>query len=213
MPAFDTPDPITATVDVVSGDVRITAGDRSTTIVRVEPTDGSNDEDRKAAELTRVEYEGGRLLVKAPKLRSWLPRSRGGSIDLTVDPVAAVSGADVVITDSWVSMGREEESADRLRIFPPYGVTEELLAHVHPALVGNTQGAGMGGMWSLRRMLFDTLLDGERQPALLRRGQQRGLRDPRHEAGEPVVRPSRRRHAPTVEASPKRRAPPLLKTG
>lgn len=41
---------------------------------------------------------------------------------------------------------------------------EELLAHVHPALVANTQGAGMGGMVSLRHMLFDTLLDGERQP-------------------------------------------------
>ena len=70
MPAFDTPNPITATIDVVSGDVRITAGDRSTTTVTVEPTDASNDEDRKAAELTRVEYEDGRLLVKAPKLRA-----------------------------------------------------------------------------------------------------------------------------------------------
>ncbi len=53
----------------------------------------------------------------------------GGSVELTADPVEAATGADVVITDSWVSMGREEESQDRLRIFPPYGVTEELLAH------------------------------------------------------------------------------------
>ncbi len=34
-----------------------------------------------------------------------------------------------MVTDSWVSMGREEESAERLRIFPPYGLTEDLLAH------------------------------------------------------------------------------------
>ncbi len=58
-----------------------------------------------------------------------LAQQTGGSIELVTDPVEAVRGADVVITDSWVSMGREEESQDRLRVFPPYGVTEELLAH------------------------------------------------------------------------------------
>ncbi len=58
-----------------------------------------------------------------------LAQDTGGSIELTSDPVEAVTGADVVITDSWVSMGREEESQDRMQIFPPYGVTEELLAH------------------------------------------------------------------------------------
>jgi ornithine carbamoyltransferase len=58
-----------------------------------------------------------------------LAQQTGGSVELVTDPVEAVRGADVVITDSWVSMGREEESQDRLRVFPPYGVTEELLAH------------------------------------------------------------------------------------
>ena len=49
--------------------------------------------------------------------------------------------------------------------FADAGLTpEELLAEVHPALVGNTQGAGMGGMASLRRLLRDHLLGGERQP-------------------------------------------------
>jgi hypothetical protein len=85
MPTFDTPDPITATVHVVSGDVRISAGDRAVTSVTVEPTDASNDEDRKAAELTRVEYTEGRLLVRAPKLRSWVPRSTGGSLNVTIE--------------------------------------------------------------------------------------------------------------------------------
>jgi ornithine carbamoyltransferase len=58
-----------------------------------------------------------------------IAQGTGGSIELTVDPVEAVTGADVVVTDSWVSMGREEESAERLRIFPPYGVTDDLLSH------------------------------------------------------------------------------------
>ena len=85
MPTFETPEPITATIDVAVGDVRISAGDRSATVVDVRPSDASNDEDVKAAELTRVEYASGQLLVKAPKLRSWLSRSAGGSVDVTIE--------------------------------------------------------------------------------------------------------------------------------
>jgi DUF4097 and DUF4098 domain-containing protein YvlB len=85
MRTFDTPNPISATIDVVGGDVRISAGDRSTTTVEIEPTDASSDEDRRVAEQTRVEYANGQLLVKAPKLRSWLPRNTGGAIDLTIE--------------------------------------------------------------------------------------------------------------------------------
>jgi hypothetical protein len=82
---FETPEPISATVVVVVGDVRISAGDRGTTVVEVQPSDASNDEDRKAAEQTVVEYANGQLLVKAPKLRSWLPRTTGGSVDVTIE--------------------------------------------------------------------------------------------------------------------------------
>jgi hypothetical protein len=85
MPTFDTPEPILATIDLAMGDVRITAGDRGATIVDVRPSDASNDEDLKAAELTRVAYANEQLLVKAPKLRSWLSRSGGGSIDVTIE--------------------------------------------------------------------------------------------------------------------------------
>ena len=53
----------------------------------------------------------------------------GGSVTLETDPVVAVTGADVVITDTWISMGREEESAERLRLFTEYAVTPALLAH------------------------------------------------------------------------------------
>jgi hypothetical protein len=85
MPTFDTPEPISATIDLAVGDVRISAADRSATVVEVCPSDASNEEDRKAAELTRVEYENEQLLIKAPKLRSWLSRSDGGSIDVTIE--------------------------------------------------------------------------------------------------------------------------------
>jgi hypothetical protein len=84
MPTFDTPEPISATIVLTLGDVRITAGERADTVVDVEPLDASNAEDRRAAELTRVEYANGRLLVKAPKLRSWVPKRTGGSINVTI---------------------------------------------------------------------------------------------------------------------------------
>jgi hypothetical protein len=85
MPTFQTPEPITATVDVVLGDVHITAGERVDTVVAVRPTDASDREDVKAAELTRVEHADGQLLVKAPKLRSWLSRHGGGSVAVTIE--------------------------------------------------------------------------------------------------------------------------------
>jgi hypothetical protein len=85
VPTFDTPNPITATISVVGGDVRIDAGERAATTVTVAPSNPANDEDRQAAEQTRVEYTAGQLLVRAPKLRAWLPRHTGGSIDVTVE--------------------------------------------------------------------------------------------------------------------------------
>jgi ornithine carbamoyltransferase len=56
----------------------------------------------------------------------------GGSVSGTHDPVAAVTGADVVVTDTWVSMGKEEESAKREQVFADYSLTSALLAHAEP---------------------------------------------------------------------------------
>ena len=85
MPTFDTPEPITATIDLAIGDVRISAGDRATTVVEVQPSDPSNERGPQGRRATRVEYANEQLLVKAPKLRSWLSRSGGGSIDVTIE--------------------------------------------------------------------------------------------------------------------------------
>jgi hypothetical protein len=85
MPTFETPEPITATIDVTVGDVRISAGDRTDTVVDVRPSDPSSDEDVKVAERTHIECTGGQLRLKAPKLRSWSIRSAGGSIDVTIE--------------------------------------------------------------------------------------------------------------------------------
>ena len=85
MPSFATPEPISATIDVPVGDVRISAGDGGATIIDVRPTDASNEEDVEVAQRTRVEYGDEQLLVKAPRSRSWTPRRGGGSIDVTVE--------------------------------------------------------------------------------------------------------------------------------
>jgi len=85
MPSFDTPEPITAIVNVVVGDVHVRAGERDTTVVDVRPSDASSKDDVRAAEQTRVDWAGDHLLVKTPKLRSWSPRSSGGSVDVTVE--------------------------------------------------------------------------------------------------------------------------------
>ncbi|WP_277451765.1 ornithine carbamoyltransferase [Janibacter sp. DB-40] len=60
---------------------------------------------------------------------------QGGSVLVTDDPVGAVTGADVVATDTWVSMGMEDEKGGRTgetSPFTPFAVTRELLAHAAP---------------------------------------------------------------------------------
>ena len=53
----------------------------------------------------------------------------GGSVTLTSSAVEAVTGSDVVATDTWVSMGQESDGHDRQTLFAPYALTEKLLSH------------------------------------------------------------------------------------
>jgi hypothetical protein len=86
MPTFDTPEPISVTVEFGVGDLRIVASDRTDTMVEVRPSDPAKKADVTAAEQTRVEYAGGRLLIKAPKnWRQYTPRGGGESIDVQVE--------------------------------------------------------------------------------------------------------------------------------
>jgi hypothetical protein len=84
MQSFESSGPIKATIDVLMGSVRVSAAAGAAVVVDVRPSDESNGEDVRAAEHTRVDFAGGHLLVKAPKLRSWLPHRDGGSTDVTV---------------------------------------------------------------------------------------------------------------------------------
>jgi ornithine carbamoyltransferase len=52
----------------------------------------------------------------------------GGSVTVTDDALAALDGADVVATDTWVSMGQEDEAPEREAPFRPYSVTSAALS-------------------------------------------------------------------------------------
>jgi hypothetical protein len=84
VPVFDTPEPITADINII-GRVQVTASDRTDTVVEVLPADPADEASVQAAEQTTVEFSGGRLLVKRPKLGPLAsligPR---GSVNVTV---------------------------------------------------------------------------------------------------------------------------------
>lgn len=85
---------------------------------------------------------GAHVVVGAPLELQPLPhiveladenaRRSGGSVRITSDPQDAVEDADVVYTDSWVSMGREADRARRTELLGPYRVDNPLLAHARP---------------------------------------------------------------------------------
>jgi ornithine carbamoyltransferase len=59
-------------------------------------------------------------------------RRAGGNVHVTDALAAAARGADVLYTDVWVSMGKEEESADRLSVLAPYQIDDALVALARP---------------------------------------------------------------------------------
>jgi ornithine carbamoyltransferase len=62
-------------------------------------------------------------------------QARGATIKLFQDPAEAVRGAHAIYTDVWTSMGQEEETQARLRVFPPYQVNEQLVAQADPEAI------------------------------------------------------------------------------
>lgn len=55
-------------------------------------------------------------------------KATGANVTITYDPVEAISNADVVCTDTWVSMGQEAEKAEKIKHFSDYQVNKELFA-------------------------------------------------------------------------------------
>ncbi len=81
------------------------------------------------ADFTIANPEGYGMNPDAVKLGNKFAKESGSSIRELTDPVEAVQGAQVVYTDTWVSMGQDEEAARRKEAFPPYQVNQKLLGH------------------------------------------------------------------------------------
>lgn len=105
MATFQTPEPISVTIDVIIGDIRVSASDRADTVVEVRPADLGSAEDVKVAERTEVTYSRGKLVVKAPKPKGYRAGPvRGGSIDVTIE---LPEGSDVLAASAWAAFHSE----------------------------------------------------------------------------------------------------------
>jgi ornithine carbamoyltransferase len=62
-------------------------------------------------------------------------RDTGAKVDVTSVPAAAADGADVLVTDTWTSMGQEEDGLDRVGPFVPFRVDSRLLGYADPDAV------------------------------------------------------------------------------
>jgi ornithine carbamoyltransferase len=96
-----------------------------------------------------AEYQPDPAIVAAAER---IAAATGGSVQVGTDPQAALDGADAVATDTWVSMGQEDERDDRLAPLRPYAVDEAALGraagdavflHCLPAYRGNEVAAAV----------------------------------------------------------------------
>jgi ornithine carbamoyltransferase len=67
------------------------------------------------------------LTPKAVEIAQEIAKETGSRLAFVRDPHEAVEGAHVLYTDTWTSMGQEEESAKREKVFPPYQVNSQLV--------------------------------------------------------------------------------------
>jgi hypothetical protein len=86
MPTFATPGPIAATVEVAGAQVRVTASERTDTVVLVKPINEASRSDVKVASKTKVDLAGGQLSVKTTT-----PGDKSGSVAITIDLPAGSS--------------------------------------------------------------------------------------------------------------------------
>ena len=85
MPKFETPEPISVTLELGVGDVRFAASDQTDTVVEVRPSDDADESDVKAAQQVRVDYADGVLRVTGPKVRAFDFSRKTRSVDVSIE--------------------------------------------------------------------------------------------------------------------------------
>jgi hypothetical protein len=115
MPNFNTPQPITATLEISAGSVRLVATDRDDTVVDVRPRDESRSQDVKAAEQVRVDFNNGTLAVTSHRGFSF-PRRGAVVVDVGLPAGSrlnvAVASADVVADGEYADCKFASASGD-----------------------------------------------------------------------------------------------------
>jgi DUF4097 and DUF4098 domain-containing protein YvlB len=106
MPKYETPEAISVTLELGVGDVRITASDRTDTVVEVRPSDEADESDVKAAQQVRVDYANGTLQVTGPKARVFDFSRKTRSVDVAIElPSGSAVSAEMQVGD-FRSAGR-----------------------------------------------------------------------------------------------------------
>lgn len=87
------------------------------------------------ANFTIANPEGYDLNSKAVQLAHEFAAQSGSRLRFLRDPHEAVKDAHVIYTDTWTSMGQEEEAKIREQIFPPYQVNQRLVSEARPDVI------------------------------------------------------------------------------
>ena len=99
MPNYETPEPISVTLELGVGDVRIAASDRTDTVVEVRPSDESDESDVQAAAQVRVDYTNGMLQVTGPR-RVFDFSNKTRSVDVSIElPSGSQMAAHLLMGD------------------------------------------------------------------------------------------------------------------
>lgn len=111
MKTFHATTPVTAVVEIMAGDIRINASDRTDCLVDVHPRDAGKEADVRAAESATIEFTNGVLAVKSAK--SWQrftgPGKRDGAVIVSID---LPSGSSLTATTGFGSIHSEGDLGD-----------------------------------------------------------------------------------------------------
>jgi len=90
---------------------------------------------KMGANFTIANPENYDMPASAVQTAVEIAAASGSRLRFLRDPHEAVRFADVIYTDTWTSMGQEEEAAERERVFPPYQVNDQLVSEANPDVI------------------------------------------------------------------------------
>ncbi len=117
MPKYETPEPISVTLELGTGNVRMTAGNRTDTVVEIRPSDEADESDVQAAQQVRADYANGMLRVTGPKPGPFDFSRKTRSVEVSIElPTGSQVSAQVLAGDfRWAWPARRVQAQDLIR--------------------------------------------------------------------------------------------------